>query len=107
LVRFGYHSGTVTKPNFSRIPPNTLKTLEAWIATGRYLDDDNEVDAFCQAIVMNDLAAAVAHADEANIAALPAIMLWLQHHAPRGSYGSPAALTAWPKLARMHAGRKV
>jgi hypothetical protein len=31
---------------------------------------------------------------------LPQIMHWLQHHAPRGSYGSPAALGAWPRVAR-------
>jgi hypothetical protein len=49
----------VTKPDYSRIPPHKLKTLEAWIATGRYLDDDNEVDAFCQAVVTNDLEAAI------------------------------------------------
>jgi hypothetical protein len=26
--------------------------LEAWIATGRHLDDDDEAEAFCLAIVM-------------------------------------------------------
>jgi hypothetical protein len=45
------------KPDYSRIPRHTLKTLEAWIATGRHLDDDDEADAFCLAIVMNDLEA--------------------------------------------------
>jgi hypothetical protein len=59
-LRFGYHGGTAMKPNYSRIPRHTLKTLEAWIATGRQMDDDDEADAFCQALVMNDLAAAVA-----------------------------------------------
>jgi len=33
-VRFGYHGGTAMKPDYSRIPRHTLKTLEAWIATG-------------------------------------------------------------------------
>ena len=47
------------KPDYSRIPRHTLKTLEAWIATGRHLDDDNDADAFCRAIVMNDLEAAM------------------------------------------------
>jgi len=54
------------KPDYSRIPRHTLKILEAWIATGRYLDDP-----FCQAIVMNDLEATITHADEANLEALP------------------------------------
>jgi hypothetical protein len=95
------------KRDYSRIPRHTLKTLEAWIATGRHLDDDNEADAFCEAVVMNDLEAAIAHADEANFEALPQILLWLRHNAPLGSYGSPAALTTWPRIARMHAGSKV
>jgi hypothetical protein len=33
------------KPDYSRIPRHTLKTIEAWIATGRHLDDDNEAAA--------------------------------------------------------------
>jgi hypothetical protein len=63
------------KTDHSRIPRHTLKTLEAWIATGRHLDDDDEAARpFCLAIVMNDLEAAIAHADEANLGALPQIM---------------------------------
>jgi hypothetical protein len=57
-LRFGYHGGTAMRINYSRIPRHTLKTLKAWIATGRHLDDDNDTDAFCLAIVMNDLEAA-------------------------------------------------
>jgi hypothetical protein len=55
LARFGYHGGTATKPDYSRIQRHTLKTLERWIATGRQLDDDDEDDAFCLAVRMNDL----------------------------------------------------
>ena len=86
---------TGLQPNSAR---HTLKTLRAWIATGWHLDDDDEADAFCQAVVMNDLEATIAHADEANFEALPQIMHWLRHHAPLGSYGSPAALTTWSRL---------
>jgi hypothetical protein len=32
------------KPDYSRIPTYTLKTLGKWIATGR-LDDDNAAEA--------------------------------------------------------------
>jgi len=60
--------------HYNRIPRHTLKTLEAWIATGRHLDVDGEAEAFCLAIVMNDLAAAVAHPDEAHLAALRQIL---------------------------------
>jgi hypothetical protein len=56
---------------------------------------------------MNDLEATIAHADEANFQAVPQIIAWLRHHAPRGSYGSPAALTTRPTIARTHAGSKV
>jgi hypothetical protein len=101
-VRFGYDGGTMANPDYSRIPRHTLKALEKWVHMGR-LDDD----VFCQAVLMNDLQAAVAHADEANLAALPQILHWLEHHAPLGSYGSPAALGAWPRVARVHAGSRV
>ena len=103
----GYYGGTAMRINYSRIPRHTLKTLQAWIATGRHIDDDNEADAFCLAVLMNDLEAAIARADNANLEALPAILHWLRHHAPRGSWGSPAALGAWPRVARVHAGSKV
>jgi len=78
------------------IPPHTLRTLQAWIGTGRYLDD--ETDVFCQAVLMNDLQATVAHADEANLAALRQIVAWLQNHAPLGSWGTPGALGSWPRI---------
>jgi hypothetical protein len=43
------------KPDYSRIPRQTIKTLEAWIAMGRHPDDP-----FCEAVVMNDLEATIA-----------------------------------------------
>ena len=97
-----YHGGTAMRINYSRIPRHTLKTLQAWIATGRHIDDDDEAEAFCLAIVMNDLEAAIARADDANLAALPDILHWLEL-----AYGSPAALGSWPRVARVHAGSKV
>ena len=90
------------KPDYSRIPRQTIKKLETWITTGRHLDDP-----FCEAVVMNDLEAAIAHANKANFEALPQILLWLRQHAPLGSYGSPAALGGWPKIARLHTDRKI
>jgi hypothetical protein len=90
------------KPDYSRIPRQTIKTLEAWIAMGRHPDDP-----FCEAVVMNDLEATIARANKANFEALPQILLWLRQHAPRGSYGSPAALGAWPRVARVDAASKV
>jgi hypothetical protein len=95
------------KPDYHRIPTHTLKTLEKWIATGRQLDDDDDANAFCLALLMNDLGAAVAHADEANLAALRQIVAWLENHAPLGSWGTPGALGSWPRIARVHAGSKV
>jgi hypothetical protein len=91
------------EPNYSHIPAETLRTLRVWIATGRVLDDDNPTEAFIQAVLMNDLAAAFARADRAHVAALPAILHWLEHHAPRLAYGSPVALGAWPRTARAYA----
>jgi hypothetical protein len=95
-------------PDYSRIPAGTLRILQAWIAGRAVLrGDDDEAEAFVQALVMNDLAAAIARADQTHLQALPHLLHWLEHHAPRGSYGSPAALGAWPRLARVHAGSKV
>jgi hypothetical protein len=50
-------------------------------------------------LLMNDQGA-IARADEANLAALPAILDWLQHHPPRGNWGSPAALCLAQACAR-------
>jgi len=63
--------------------------------------------AFLEAVVMNDLGATIARAGQRNLRALPQILHWLEHHAPRGSYGSPAALGAWPRVARAHAASRV
>jgi hypothetical protein len=79
-VSFGYHGGT-DESRLQPHPRDTLKTLRTWIATGRHIDDDNEADAFCLAVLMNDLEAAIARADDANLAALPAILDWLQRAA--------------------------
>ena len=90
------------KPDYSRIPRQTITRLEAWIANGRHLNDP-----FCEAVIMNDLEATIAHANKANLEALPHILLWLRQHASRGSYGSPAALGSWPRIARLHADTKI
>jgi hypothetical protein len=95
------------KADYARIPPATLRRLRKWIAVGVQLDDDDDADSFVMAVLSNDLSAAVSRADPPNLAALPAILDWLQHHGPRGSYGSPSALGVWPKLARMHAGSRI
>jgi hypothetical protein len=102
-VRFGYDGGTVTNPDYIHIPGHTLKILQRWIATGR-LDGDN---GFCAGIITNDLEMAIARAGDDNLTALPQILDWLQHHAPRGSYGSPATIGSWPRIARAAAGSKV
>jgi hypothetical protein len=94
------------KPNYSRIPARTLATLQTWIRTGGYIADEAEGDGFCLALLMNDLSAAVARADAANLAALPATLDWLERHAPRLAWGSPAAVGAWPRIARAQAGSK-
>jgi len=91
------------KPDYHRIPRHTLRTLEAWIATGR-LDDDG---GFHQGLLMNDLVAVIERAEAVHLQALPAICHLLRHHAPRGSYGSPGAIAAWPRVARVAAGSKI
>jgi hypothetical protein len=95
------------KADYNVIPRRTLEKLEKWIAAGVQLDDDDAGNSFIMAILMNDLSAAIARADEGNLRALPQIMRWLETHAPPPAWGSPAALGSWPRLARAAAGSKV
>jgi hypothetical protein len=95
------------KADYSRIPPATLQKLQKWITLGVQLDDDDDSIGFVMAVLMNDLAGAVARADPADLAALPMTVRWLECHAPPLAWGSAAALGAWPRLARRQAGSRI
>ena len=77
--------------DYSKIPEDTLETLQAFIKTGRPMGD------FCTAVVNNDLKEACGRADEHNAAALFDIVAWLYNHAPAGAWGHRNASKDWPK----------
>ncbi len=58
---------------------------------------------FLRAILANDLANAVAMADENNLHNLPAFVSYLYKHAPADCWGSYAKVGAWLEL-RRHSG---
>jgi hypothetical protein len=83
-----YNKGMTT--DYSKIPYDTMETLEAWVKTGR------PMGSFCQAVVSNDLKESVIRADDMNRQALPLIVMWLYWEAPSACWGSPEKMKAWP-----------
>lgn len=50
---------------------------------------------FLRAVLSNDLAEAIARADDVNLPALPHIVAYVREHLPAISWGSPAAVNRW------------
>lgn len=65
------------------IPNHMLESLEAYVETHR------GVGSFLAAVIRNDLADAVARADDENLPNLPAYIGWLYNKAPMSCWGSP------------------
>lgn len=83
-------------PDYSKIPPSTLETLQAWIRSAR------PMGSFCEAVVSNDLKEAFARADDGNIKAMFHTVSWLYNRAPIGAWGNPRCLRDWPKTVAAH-----
>lgn len=75
----------------SGIPSYMHDMIVLWITEGIYPGN------FMGAILENRLQAAVAHADENNMALLHLYVGWLYNHAPSSCFGSPEAVVAWQK----------
>ncbi len=75
--------------NYSRLP--NLDGLE------RYVEHRIPVGDFLTAVLSNDLATAVAHADDQNIWLIPIYMMWLFNEAPSQCHGSREKVAAWLK----------
>ena len=71
------------------IPARMLVVLRDYIATGR------PVGHFLNAVLSNDLRLAIAHADQENLANLPAFTAYLYWEAPSQCHGSPERVKAW------------
>lgn len=74
---------------YSCIPDYTLETLKAYIEEGRPTGD------FLRAVLENNLANAVGHADRNNYPALKEIVKWIWNNTPASCWGSPAKVRAW------------
>ena len=70
-------------PMYHAIPATTLSTLY------RYVEHHIPPGGFLQAVLENDLKAAVARADLHNRAALVALTIFCANHVPMSSCGSP------------------
>ena len=53
---------------------------------------------FLEAVLENDLARAVSYGDDASIAGLKAIVVFLDFYAPRGSWGPASSQFSWREL---------
>lgn len=83
-------SGLRTNEKWGKIPPHVRQELETWVCA-----PGHEISGFLEAVLMNDLYMCASRATDEEIRALPLICQWLESHAPRGSYGSPACLHTW------------
>ncbi len=61
----------------------------------RYFDWGILPGGFLQAVLCQDLDEAIARADPSSIRALPALCIWLTHHAPAHAWGSRETVLAW------------
>jgi hypothetical protein len=71
------------------IPSHTMDALLEYVYYGRRGGD------FLDAVISNDLKKAIAHADSANIRALPEIVRWMFNVAPEPCWGSPERMRVW------------
>ena len=66
-----------------------------WGAVERYLLDGIPPGHFLTAVLSNDLTEAFARADDGNAARMHDWVRFFYCYAPRGSWGSPAKVSAW------------
>ena len=61
----------------------------------RYVHEGQPVGDFLRAVISNDLRGAVGHADDENVAALPAFCAYFHNHTPAECWGSKERYQAW------------
>lgn len=75
--------------NWKLVPEHLRPGLRA------YAEHGQETGDFLSAVLRNDLAGAVFHADPVSLKALPEIVHFVNWHMPGGSYGDPESVKAW------------
>jgi hypothetical protein len=80
-----------------RVPEHYRDVHWAGLAAGleRYINQRIPTGAFLRAVLENDLAEAIGRAASPSMIALPELLAFLQTEAPRGCWGSKAAVAAW------------
>ena len=61
----------------------------------RYYENGIEPGDFLTAVINNDLTEAIGRADDTNVNALKAYIMWFYNQVPRGSWGRPHAVSDW------------
>ena len=89
LVDFRFHDDYAVVHAGQDIPPHTQEALENYLIRG-YMPG-----GFLTACLVGDLYRAVQSADTANRQMLWAIVRWIMHNAPEGSWGSAEAMRNW------------
>lgn len=64
-------------------------------ALWRYVTEHMPVGHFLTAVLSNDLHEAVAHADDENLPALPALVRWIYWEAPGTCWGNHRTVMNW------------
>lgn len=79
----------MTAYDYNVIRPDIRESLDAWANTGR------PTGGFLEAVLTNDLFAAVGHADSYNIRHIPEICSYVYNELPSTCWGSEEKVAAW------------
>lgn len=71
------------------VPEHLRDGIQAYIETGR------PVGQFLQAVLRNDLKAAVSHADDSSLAGMRGIIQFLYNYAPAECWGNEDTIIRW------------
>ncbi len=84
------------RADWSLIPEPMHHAVHAWVELGR------RPGHFLTAVLENNLAQAVSHADEQNQAAIVGWVRFVYNYLPSGCWGSPAIMDQWAEGANEH-----
>ncbi len=76
-------------PDYDLVPPHLRRGLQGYIQDGHVPGD------FLQAVITNNLMAAVAYGDEVSRAALCDLVFWMYKHAPGVCWGTKEIMDKW------------
>lgn len=74
------------------VRPDIIESLNAWVMNAR------PVGGFLEAVLENNLVAAMSRADDENLRTLPAVVAYVYNELPSLCWGNPAKVKAWPDL---------